>query len=436
VKGTDSNDIKKLIKKCYKAFFNSDLEEVSKTISFLCELTESNNPKLRSSIILDIATFYIDFGSYIQNNGLIQKGIDLLETNYNNFMLDAKLHEIEYYIGNGYKGLYDVSYLKIINNNSDDSSKINPQNIKLLIDAKQHYWKAIKSSNKDLTPQYCVNLANCLDGSCRIYESLIWYNKALKLNSNFGMAYLNKGLALDFLRNISGTFTIKLLNEIKTNFEISIKSKEVSKSYKEQAEYYKHQYEFNLLSLGYDEEKIKSFDSIHSQEYNEHSEFWKWCLENYLVLSEHSLYCKCVGSRRDDLSIAKQAGSIGGFFIPVQENLLNHIKSEFCLARALYYQAITKASEWNTKEYEGCFSELYIGEMLGMKTEFLKTSFRLCFGILDKIARGVSNQFNLATFNEDLYFDSFWRPQVKKDEAEVRWNKINDIRNLGFSSSL
>ena len=68
-----------------------------------------------------------------------------------------------------------------------------------------------------------------------------------------------------------------------------------------------------------------------------------------------------------------------------------------------------------------------------MRFEFLRTSFRLCFGILDRIAQGLNELYELADPKEDLYFESFWRPQnQRKKDDEKRWNKINQQKNMGL----
>ena len=56
-----------------------------------------------------------------------------------------------------------------------------------------------------------------------------------------------------------------------------------------------------------------------------------------------------------------------------------------------------------------------------MRTELLRTSFRLCLGILDKIALGVCELYDIADPTEKLYFENFWRPKTGKGKAATRW---------------
>lgn len=263
----------------------------------------------------------------------------------------------------------------------------------------------------------------------------MWYNRALSIEPTFGMAHLNKGRALLFLNRISDTYSVKLLDEARRCLRLAETSGQLPWVLMEHARSWWKDLDESLIKLGYDEEKIREDESLHAEEYEAHDPYWKWCLRNYLALSEHSLYCSCAGARRDDLAIPKQSGAIGGEFVPDLELLLNRTKSEFCLARALYYQGVVASGEgrWDTGPFEGTFTELYEGEEIGLQAEFLRTSFRLCFGVLDKVARGIANLFGLAPTSEALYFESFWRPvNERKKGEERRWTLINQQENLAF----
>jgi hypothetical protein len=56
----------------------------------------------------------------------------------------------------------------------------------------------------------------------------------------------------------------------------------------------------------------------------------------------------------------------------------------------------------------------------------LRTSFRLCFGILDRIAHGICDLLDLADPSEQIFFHSFWRrPGGKSEKQKDRWDKLN-----------
>ncbi|EOX8442168.1 LA2681 family HEPN domain-containing protein, partial [Salmonella enterica subsp. houtenae] len=73
---------------------------------------------------------------------------------------------------------------------------------------------------------------------------------------------------------------------------------------------------------------------------------------------------------------------------------LNRLKSEFSLARHLYFDYLHPHNTDYIK-YESHFLELYNDEVLGIEIEKIRTAFRLCFGILDKIAVAICELYNL-----------------------------------------
>jgi LA2681-like HEPN len=84
------------------------------------------------------------------------------------------------------------------------------------------------------------------------------------------------------------------------------------------------------------------------------------------------------------------------------------------------------ANFWGSLQEEVLFSELMDKEMIGEEVEKLRMSFRMCFGIFDKIAHGICYFFDLPKKkNENIYFENFWNT----GKCPERWNKLKDLRN-------
>ena len=111
---------------------------------------------------------------------------------------------------------------------------------------------------------------------------------------------------------------------------------------------------------------------------------------------------------------------------------LNRLKSEFALARLLYYESDQK--QWESYDNEISFTELYEDEAVGLRPEMLRTSFRLCFGILDKIAHAICELFDMSEPDEPLAFERFWKPRGKglSRKQQDRWAKVNSIENFSL----
>ncbi|MGE0640921.1 MAG: LA2681 family HEPN domain-containing protein [Thermoanaerobaculia bacterium] len=365
----------------------------------------------------------IDCGADLERPELVREGLAILESRFDELKSEIQEASLHYNIGNARKSLYDLDGARA-------QQGFNPSAIAALGEAKNAYWRAFRLS-RGSDPQHLVNLANCLDQSCRVVEALRYYDLALSVAPGFPMAHMNRGIALQTLNQISGVYTISLLIEALRSFRGAV----AGGLPPHLREFARHQLvltERSLAELDWSEEKAKDYDEQHQLEADAHDPYWQFCLDNFLALSEHALYCRCAGSRRDDLSIPKSSGPIAGEFVARLELLLNRMKSEFCLARALYYQAVKTPGHWDTRPFEGTFSELQEREAIGLSPEFLRTSFRLCFGILDRIAQGLSELFELAAPEEALYFESFWRPVNQRNKGEERWTKINQQNNWGL----
>ncbi|NOQ23471.1 MAG: hypothetical protein GQ565_12600 [Candidatus Aegiribacteria sp.] len=383
------------------------------------ELKQVNDPDLMHRV--EIAGLLIDIGEQLWNEEITQEGLTVLVEEYSELKNIIVLASLEYNIGNAKEVLYNISRKK-------NKQRFSPESISLLSEAKDHYWRALKAdAPEQMRRELCVNLANSLDSAGRLVESLFWYDQALSVDPTFGMAQCNRGIALMFLDKLSDTHTISLIDEARKSFKFALGDPNLFPHLVDMASKRIHEIDSKFLELGWTDERIAKDNKQHDEEYEQHDDYWKFCLANHLALSEHSLYCKCAGARRDDLSIVKQSGSIAGDFVPRLELLLNRLKSEFCYARALYYQSLRPETKWPTDSFQGTYTEQYEGEAIGIEEEFLRNSFRLCFGILDRIAQGLNELFSFAEPEEHLYFESFWRKNGKS--GNDRWNLINNQDN-------
>ncbi len=145
-----------------------------------------------------------------------------------------------------------------------------------------------------------------------------------------------------------------------------------------------------------------------------------------MSLSEHGLYCKCNGAKIDNLAIGFPGFATNDKKIIQLELMNNRIKSEFTLARQLFFDFLNQNQNDNMH-----YENLVNGIVNGIKYEQLRTSFRLCFGILDKIAEGLCYLFDLEIREgENIYFESFWNSNKNPD----RWIKINEFKNIHLTA--
>lgn len=71
-----------------------------------------------------------------------------------------------------------------------------------------------------------------------------------------------------------------------------------------------------------------------------------------------------------------------------------------------------------------CYSELHNGEVLNVGIEKIRNAFRICFGVLDKIAIAICELYDVYPANKIVYFENFW--QLNQNG---RRDKFEEIKN-------
>ena len=425
--------IKKLCQKIVELYskpaFKEAINLINKRLERLVLCTGKGDYYLKN----ELAGFLIDIGEAGRIKESVVAGLKIIEQERENIRGIITEGSIEYNLGNAKSALFKIQ-------REEFGFRYVPQNIKYLIEAKNHYWRAYKyedESASKIRPELIVNLANTLSSCGRIVESLQFYDLVLKIYPDFPNANTSRAKELLWYNQLSGGLTKNLIYQAKEGYEIASKTdskkipewlKDVWRKEGEKCADFLKRIDFNDSNVHIDKEETKKeFDSL--------SSYRKFCLNNHLTLSEHSLYCNCIGARRDDILICIPFQSFDANFIPLMEKILNRLKSEFSLARILYYYSILETiNEFTSFDGEVMFTELYDAESLGTKPEMLRTSFRLCFGILDKIASAICTLFELSDKNENIYFERFWKPNTNRssEKQKTRWEKINNIQNISL----
>jgi tetratricopeptide (TPR) repeat protein len=372
-----------------------------------------------------LACSLIDIGGENLEEKPIQEGVRFFEEHHQSLSAFISKSSIEYYIGNGKGNLFKVA------NKGVRNFHFSPENIDLLCQAKDHYWRAYKLSRPHetgLQVQVLVNLANTLNTSGRVAEAMQYFDLALQKHPGFPQALASRAEALLWLVRLSRSHTIHLLWQITNGYKIAASKLDLPSWRVEEIKLSTEPLRKELEKHDFSEEDIIQDFQETIKEATSHSDYQLFCIFENLILSEHALYCPCIASSKDNLVVSSV--SIGGDFVPRMEHILNRLKSEYSLARTLYYQSATGKGAGLEIFDIATFTELYEDESIGIRTEMLRSSFRLCFGILDKIAFAICELFDLADPKEVIYFESFWRPRGRlSDKQKQRWKKINSINN-------
>lgn len=387
----------------------------------LLKATEDSNNNESTEYCLklfNLAGLFVDIGSMKGDVAVVTTGYNLIIKHQSKMLKLIPSSDFYYNLANAKSNMITTS---------------NPFNhtfetIEELVQLKNLYWKALKATTQNESPyELMVNLANSLKRQFRLIESLKLYDKALYLNPLCTQAWVNRSETLLMLNTITSTYSIQMLEQVVEGYKQATRSTDIPESWSQH--YLKlSQFHQNKIDEFFLEEKIdREEDDTHqtSMEFKNLSDYRKYCLENHLSLSEHGLYCHCAASARDDLTIPNLGGVIGDFIIPM-EMVLNRLKSEFSFARKLYYDYLTQKQDEELL-HESCFSELFNDELLGIDVEKLRTSFKLCFGILDKIGVAICELFDIYPPNRNVSFQSFWQL-----DHEKRREKFETVKSPGL----
>ena len=414
-----SMDFKELVAACESAFARNDLRALAVALDAL-QLRWPPDPAMQLGELATLAGLFIDAGAALRLQIVVQRGQQILADNWDRLEPSYGSAQLNYNTGNAYKALYDIERV-------DAGWRFSIASAVLVLKAKASYWRALSEAKPEkITPEQLTNLGNALDACGRVIDALHYYDRALSVDARFGMAQVNRGLALLYLNRVSGSYSIKLMHEIYRSLLAGATADSTEPHARAEAKRHAELVAQAIRGHGHNPEEDQHSVRQDEEERARHDPYWQWCLKHSLALSEHSLYCQCVGARRDDLSIMTPGGRLSGADVPNMELLLNRIKSEYCLSRALLFQSAADGGslKWNVGPFEGTFTDLFDDEVTGIEPELLRTSFRLCFGILDRIARGICGFLTLATDRENLYFDSFWRAGGRDN---TRWDTLSTL---------
>lgn len=376
-----------------------------------------------------LAGWLIDLGAESRCEDPIQDGLRILTQERSQLGPSIDGVSYDYNLGNGWSALFNIQRAR-------PDFRMRPDSIKALVQAKLHYWRAYRgltSKHHTVRKQLLVNLGNLLRISGRVAEALPMFDQVLGEDACFPQAQVGRAEALVTLSKISHSHTAILVKQATQGFAVGAEHPALARTQRDYCRRKRDHLEEVLRQSNWRPEESDHDRMETALEAAGHSKYRQFCIQSHLTLSEHALYCPCYGARRDGLTIPMPSTAIGGHFTPRMELVLNRVKSEYALARLFYYQAtVVEPPEWNLHPEEVELTELSEGEYVGPRAELLRVSFRICFGILDKIAHAVCELFHLANPHEVLHFESFWRPlsQSGSPNENARWGRLNEIDNV------
>lgn len=367
-------------------------------------------------LLYNMAANFVDIGGMQPNKEASLLGYNLMNEHFGSFSKVVDESTLYYNLANAKSNLVDKGGI----------FEQTFTTIEDMVDVKNFYWKAFKllgNDNTTYSKELKVNLANSLKRQFRVVESISYYDAVISSGEDIPQAWINRSEALMQLLRLSGSHTIKHIREIRLGYLKAIESKEVPPPWKP---YYQSRVEkltqdiVEMSGKPFSEKEDEVDEKQTLEEYSKLNSYQKFVLDNHFVLSEHGMYCPCVEGAKDNLTILPTHNGVSGDFIIPMEMVLNRLKSEYALARRSLFEYEYMAEVDDV----ACYSELHNGEVLNVGIEKIRNAFRICFGVLDKIAIAICELYDVYPANKIVYFENFW--QLNQNG---RRDKFEEIKN-------
>jgi tetratricopeptide (TPR) repeat protein len=255
-----------------------------------------------------------------------------------------------------------------------------------------------------------TNLANTLFQIGRFVEALEYWDRALVLMPDFGMAVANKGYALlhyAHLLHDEGHAMIYLLQSreiLRQALKLAI-DPHVRPFFKD------HLKSLNRVLYPYNGKKFLTPARECSENDDGETAFRNWRLQNRLCLNPIN-----------DLGSFMEAASDVMMTQPLEKDpakaawLQDHftlLKQEFICARQLYFEAMQSIPDHDAASC-GAISPVTENASCDLSVEKLKITFRMAYSLFDKIAFFLKKYFQLPVSQQRVNFRTLWYPEGRK----------------------
>lgn len=281
--------------------------------------------------------------------------------------------------------------------------------------------------SKNILSQNYTNLGNMFSQAGRIIVAIDYWDKALSLYPDFGMAKCNKAHGLIYYSKMlyDKSHQMILLKNAYKLLEESIENTTIHKKAKItfqddikyieslfKKEYLESEIIFKKFSLGKSEREIA---------------YKKWIIKNKLFINPLNDILQNDVVSHDVLSLPNLL--VRDNPAPIYHGFFSQIKQEYITLRYLFYKYLIKDETTihfsdkgrhlhNTLDYS----------QFGLRYEYLKLSFRMAYSLFDKISFFLNKYLNLGFSPNEVSFRKIWF--VKKDNDYFINPKIQKLNNL------
>lgn len=416
--------ISSLHQQVLKSMDNGDLDGAKKLVYEILNFSPNYFVSYVASGLL------IDVGSARKDEGMVRKGVDLLERDFESIINKRRFAPTAYYnLANGY---YVVFNFKLRADPWAACFKKTELNTAIEL-----YRKALgyDIDNPLLASKIWVNLGNCYDHLGRVLDALECYEKALELKPDHGMALGNKGQALLYYARVAGEHQRTFLREAHSLFSQALK---LSIPPEARGQFHASLARTKKLLAGEDVENILAkYPAIRIKAESKFEQFLiNFCLKHRLYLNSCSFCKRCSAAVGDTITIKTMIASINDDSYTKFSSYLNHIKQDYVL-----YRFLLVLSRWEGINLDFVDGHVTIIDTLDQSLhnvyiQLVKASFKGFYDILDKIACFINEYLKLGIPETKTYFSNLWYYDVKTETITKKTitKKIENTRSLPLNA--
>jgi len=377
----------------------------------------------------------IDAGSAMTNEKIVREGVELLEKDFEAIIRHEEIAPTAYY--NLANGKYALSKFRIVNDPYFVCFKETDLN-----KAINYYRKALgfKLENAMFASQVWVNLGNCYDHLGRVVDALECYDLALKLKPDHGMALGNKGIALLNYASVAGehegTFIIEAYSLLTQALNLGVPPENIN-VFSECAKHIREHFQDKRALDNppkYPGYRIRSRSKIENF-------FVEFCLRNKLYLNICNFCQKCDAAIGDTAVIRtmiveakrhENADRINDAFLHLS-GYLNQIKEDYVTARFLLILSRFTGLNLNFVNKRVRIINTFDHSIHNIRVHLIRTSFKVFYDILDKIACFINEYLNLGVSEKVVSFRRIWYVKNEIKNGIIR-DRIVNTKNLSLNA--
>lgn len=286
---------------------------------------------------------------------------------------------------------------------------------------KKYIRRSKQAFNARPEAQIATNLGNFYDEIGRTLEAIKWYDKALKIDENFGMALGNKAIAIDGLARVSqGSLRYKIYAYSLLEKALSSASSVAAQnnSALEHFKSVKGSIYQEFCALGKEDLLRNGVDCSCPNNPTDHAEYAAFCLEHDLYANLHVFDYYCCGNIGDNISYSIVDDYTGErakeMFLRIDD-----IRETFSTARyILWFSQNIKNIEAINKQTLFADNSDYVAH--GINIGMLKTAYKTAYCCLDKISYALNYYLDLQIPRQKVNSKTIWLEDMEDTKNQFR----------------